>query len=55
VIEADRLFAGCPRCSAWPMAANVALPLWPGQREVSFRGARWGHQDPESPLVGDPR
>ena len=26
VVDADRLFVSCARCSAWPMAANVAVP-----------------------------
>jgi hypothetical protein len=36
VVEADSLFVACPRCSAWPMAANVTTPNWAGRREISF-------------------
>jgi hypothetical protein len=45
VLEADHLFIGCPRCSAWPMAANVAVPIPPGQREISFRCAHCGRKE----------
>jgi DNA-directed RNA polymerase subunit RPC12/RpoP len=44
VVESDRLFVACPRCSAWPMAANVDVLNWHTRREIRFRCPRCGHQ-----------
>lgn len=34
MVEANSLFVACPRCSAWPMAANVTVPNWRTVRKV---------------------
>src|ERR1700687_2745821 len=44
VVEANSLFVACPRCSAWPMAANVTVLNWRTVREVRFRCPRCDHQ-----------
>jgi transposase-like protein len=46
VVEADSLFVACPRCSAWPMAADVAVSKggYSSRREMQFRCPRCGHQ-----------
>ena len=44
VVEADSLFVACPRCSAWPMAANVIVLDWRTDSEVRFRCPRCDHQ-----------
>ena len=44
MVEADSLFVACPRCSAWPMAANVTVLDWRTDSEVRFRCPRCDHQ-----------